>query len=260
MGPKKTHDVYVKEVEKIAPNIKVIGTYIGAHTKIKHRCLICDYEWDAQPTNILQGYGCPRCAGNLKLNIETYRKLLAQIHPNIEIMNEYIDDRTKIKCKCLICGHDWERNQYYLLRSKGCPKCAHTGDSYMQRFIYYSFAEVYNNVLYRDTTLIGMELDIVIPDIKLAIEPGGWYWHKNRVDKDLEKRDKVIAKGYNIITIYDVFDELEKPYEDCMVFEKDLHEDDKRNGKLLENLVKDLFKQLGIEQEVDFDKVREECK
>ena len=59
---------------------------------------------------------------------------------------------------------------------------------------------------------------------------------------------------------YDSFKELEKPYEDCITFDIDLHKDDQRGGKLLENFVKDLFKQLDIEQEVDFDKVREECK
>lgn len=256
----RSHEDYVKELQNINQNIVPLEKYKGNNTKIKHRCLICGFEWDVQPANLLCGHGCPRCSGKEHYTTESFKEKLKEINPNIEVIGEYVNNRTKIKCRCLIDGYEWNAKPAHLLHGGGCHMCVKAGESYMQRFIYYSFKQVYNNVLYRSYALIGMELDIIIPDIKLALEPGSWYWHKDKTERDLEKRRKAIAKGYNIITIYDNFKELEKPYEDCITFDKDLHEDDKHGGKLLENYVKDLFRQLGIEQEVDFDKVREECK
>lgn len=57
----KTHSQYVLEVEKLNPNIEVIDEYAGCETPILHRCRIDGYKWNARPSNILQGQGCPKC-------------------------------------------------------------------------------------------------------------------------------------------------------------------------------------------------------
>ena len=57
----KTHEQYINELKNINPNIKVIEKYIGANTPILHKCLIDGYEWYVKPSNILSGYGCPKC-------------------------------------------------------------------------------------------------------------------------------------------------------------------------------------------------------
>lgn len=57
----KTHEQYVEEVEKVNPNIIVLGVYINANTPILHKCLIDGNEWYIAPANALFGYGCPSC-------------------------------------------------------------------------------------------------------------------------------------------------------------------------------------------------------
>ena len=47
------------------------------------------------------------------------------INNNIEFLSEYEKDNIKIKCKCKICGHEWESTPSNLLRGKGCSKCHH---------------------------------------------------------------------------------------------------------------------------------------
>ena len=42
---------------------------------------------------------------------------------NIEILGEYVNNATKIKCKCKIDGHEWEVKPNDLLNNHGCPKC-----------------------------------------------------------------------------------------------------------------------------------------
>ena len=74
MSKKKSHQQYVDEVKIINPNIDVIEHYIGSKTLILHKCKKDGYEWKAKPTNILNGTGCPMCAGNIQKTHDQYIK------------------------------------------------------------------------------------------------------------------------------------------------------------------------------------------
>lgn len=47
-----------------------------------------------------------------------------EINPNIEILGEYINAKTKILCRCKIDGCEWMADPDHLLRGHGCPVCA----------------------------------------------------------------------------------------------------------------------------------------
>lgn len=57
------------------------------------------------------------------------------------------------------------------------------------------------------TILGGMELDMVLPDIKLAIEYDGLYWHSVQQGKDenyhLDKTKRCLEKGYQLFHIFE---------------------------------------------------------
>lgn len=57
----KTHEQYIKEVNKINPDIEIVGCYIDIKTPILHKCKIDGYVWNVVPHSILCGYGCPQC-------------------------------------------------------------------------------------------------------------------------------------------------------------------------------------------------------
>lgn len=57
----KTHEEYIDQLYQINPNIVPLEPYIGASTKILHKCLKCNYEWDVMPTQLLRKHGCPKC-------------------------------------------------------------------------------------------------------------------------------------------------------------------------------------------------------
>lgn len=121
---KKTHDEYVKEVYQINPDIEVIGMYIGANTKILHRCKIDGYEWFVKPNAILHGTGCPMCYGNVRKNHDIYIDELLKINPNIEIVGHYINCKTAILHRCKIDGYEWYATPSNMLSGKGCPVCS----------------------------------------------------------------------------------------------------------------------------------------
>lgn len=124
MGKKKTHDEYVAEVFEINPNIEVVGIYINAKLPITHRCNIDDYEWDASPDHILRGRGCPKCANNIKKIHDAFALELSIINDNIEVIGKYINNKTKILCKCKLDGFEWYAYPDNLLHGHGCPKCS----------------------------------------------------------------------------------------------------------------------------------------
>ena len=60
-GMYKTTEEFINELKKINDNIEVIGEYISSSKKIKCRCKIDGYEWEARPNSLLSGRGCPKC-------------------------------------------------------------------------------------------------------------------------------------------------------------------------------------------------------
>lgn len=120
----KTHEEYVGELEIVNKNIKVIGTYKGANIPILHKCLIDNFEWNAQPLNILSGKGCPKCANNFRRTQEEYIRQLSVINPNIEVIGEYKNIHTRILHKCKTHGIQWNTSPSSVLQGSGCIQCS----------------------------------------------------------------------------------------------------------------------------------------
>lgn len=130
MSKKKTHSEYIVEAQLIASNIEVLGQYMGACIKIKHRCKECGCEWDTTPSSILSGRGCPECAKyqRIKGKTKTHEQYVAEvalINPDIEIIGQYIYSDSKIEVKCKLCEHKWFARAADVLRGHGCPECSH---------------------------------------------------------------------------------------------------------------------------------------
>lgn len=118
-----THEKYVERVQKINPDVEVLEEYIGSQKKILHKCKIDGYEWYTQPSNILNGKGCPKCYGNIQKSHQRYVEEVALINPNVEVIGVYINNKTKILHKCKIDGYEWLSSPNHILKGRGCPKC-----------------------------------------------------------------------------------------------------------------------------------------
>ena len=119
----KSHEDFVLEINQINSDIEILDKYINNHTKIKVRCLIDDNEWDVRPASLLKGYGCPKCSNRYKRSHEEFIEEISSINKNIEILGRYINNKTKLKCRCLIDGNEWDAIPSGLLQGQGCPKC-----------------------------------------------------------------------------------------------------------------------------------------
>ena len=226
---RKTHEEFINEMKTINPSLIVIGTYANCSTKIEVKCLKCNHVWKAVPNSLIQGHGCPACANNQKKTHQRFVSEMQAYNPYIEILGEYKTATTPLKVKCAICGNEWLSKPNRLLNGAQCQNCTKPHTSFMEQFMLISFQDAIGeeSVESRNTSAIGLELDIYVPNYKLAIEPGTWLYHKNKVGaRDLDKRKKCREVGIRLVTVYDTYPAGKKPpYEsDCYVFNGFLNE------------------------------------
>lgn len=123
---KKSHIEYISELSVVNNDIIVVGEYINARTPIEHMCKIDGFVWMAQPTSVLSGCGCPKCAGNIKKSHEEYLREVQTINSDIEVIDGYINANTPIKHRCKLDGFIWSVSPYSIINGCGCPQCNET--------------------------------------------------------------------------------------------------------------------------------------
>ena len=58
---RKAHEEFVLEIQKLNSDIIINSTYRSAKFKVQCACQVCGNNWEATPSNLLSGFGCPVC-------------------------------------------------------------------------------------------------------------------------------------------------------------------------------------------------------
>lgn len=76
------------------------------------------------PGHMIRNKGkCQYCCG-YKRTTDEFKSIVKKINPNITILSEYVDSRTKVLCKCNIDGYKWYSIPSNMLHGKSkCPIC-----------------------------------------------------------------------------------------------------------------------------------------
>jgi len=187
--------------------------YRNMHTKV---CIIDPIygEFWQEPAVHLKGCGHPKRA--IEKNAERsrytndkFKELCRMAHPDYILDKvEYVASQEKV---CVICP---KHGEFYacpdaLLQGKGCPKCG----NHLSRFedeLYGILCDKLgtDNVIKGDKTVLdGMELDIYVPKLNIAIELNGLRWHCEKYKKDknyhLSKTNRCNEKGVKLIHIFE---------------------------------------------------------
>ena len=128
MKKRKTQEEFEQELSLVLPNIKVLGKYININTKIRFKCLIHDFEFDAFPQNMLRGHGCKKCGNEKQSKTQTkshdkFVEELKNINPNIYVIGKYINMDTKLLVKCTVDGYEWNADPRKLMKGCKCSVC-----------------------------------------------------------------------------------------------------------------------------------------
>lgn len=213
-----THEDFIERMNNVNPNIEILGRYTNSKGRVDARCKVCNYTWNVIAGNLLSGAGCPSCAGNLKKTNEQFLEELKNSNPNIEALEEYNGANNKIKFRCKTCGNEWDSTPHRILSGGGCPECNTSRHSFFEHALLYALRQALgeDKVLSRYRRSIGFELDVYIPSLNIAFEPGEWFYHKNVVDRDLDKFIFSSTARIDLTIIYCGYDEDEKPPFDCI--------------------------------------------
>ena len=128
-GRRKTPNEYKAQLKGtgIWDRLRPIENYITNYTKIDHQCRKCGNIWQAEPTNILIGRGCPKCSGRHRYTPKEYAERVHEIHGNLVApIEDYVNTGTPIQHQCNK-GHTWSTAPTHILHLRtGCPTCNDT--------------------------------------------------------------------------------------------------------------------------------------
>lgn len=248
---KKSHEQFVSELKTINPAIEVLGSYSGNREKLTLHCLKCGNIWRSTPHGLLRGHGCPKCGYKKQRDAqrrthEQFLEDLKKVNPDIELIDKYVNNHTRVHFRCTVCNRVWETVPNSVLSGHGCPSCARSSTSFFEQVILQAFQLCLgeNAVITRDKSAIGMELDVYIPELHTAFEPGSWRWHQNKRLCDKQKREKCKEKGIRLITVYTDYKLEEPPFnEDCYVYPGNLGIS---NWKDTQNMTSSILKRYGL--------------
>lgn len=222
MGARLTTKEFITVCKKVHKGLYRYNKtfYTLAHNYVTINCPIHG-EFEQKASVHKNGHGCKVCKNiengkNRRFDIGLIQNKIDNINGvgkyKILKHSEYINRDSDISVGCLQCGKVirksarlwWECNY-------SCPKC------YPRRLEYVSDLEKsilrYIKLIYKediiqsDREIISpYELDIVLPDIKLAIEVNGTYWHSDKikgVDYHYNKTATVQGQGYSLFYIWE---------------------------------------------------------
>ena len=184
-----THEQFVSMMAEKNPDVEVTGRYCNSSTKIKVRCKKCNYEWEQTPNNLSTKLsGCPNCrydkvALKLKKAQEDFIKELVEVHPTIELVGEYKNNKTRTKFRCAVCGCEWLTDPHSVVNGQqsGCPHCKKSkGENAIKDFlkenkIQFETQKAFQNCKHKRL----LKFDFYLPDYNLCIEYQGAQHYKS---------------------------------------------------------------------------------
>lgn len=204
-GNKKLDFEYVKsQFEKEGYEL-LSNSYKNAHSKLKYKCpkghrhSITWSDWNT-------GVRCPYCSGKVRHTLK-YIKNVFETEGYTLLTKKYINGKQKLNYICpnghehSITWNNWQQGQR-------CPYCLSCWTSKGEKEVVNFLKGLGFGIIENDRTIIQpYELDIVIPEKKIAIEYCGLYWHSELSGKDKNyhknKLDMCSAVGYRLITIFE---------------------------------------------------------
>lgn len=178
---------------------------------------ICKYghEFISTPNNRTHGRGCPYCSNNKIL--VGYNDLKSRF-PNIAAEWDYEKNinlnpedvfptsKKQVWWKCHVCGTSYTSSIGHRTQGTACPNCAaRDKTSFSEQVIFYYVSQVYPDAVNRYKGLFenGMEIDVFIPSLDIAIEYDGIAWHSDAsaICRDSRKYQLCKDAGVQLIRI-----------------------------------------------------------
>lgn len=120
MSRRLTTEEVKRRLKVLSPSLKIMGEYKAWYSPLKCKCS-CGHKWTTTWGDLVEGKKCPECLQRSRLqDVDYIAKVLRS--RKIKMLGEYRGAHSPLKCKCLVCRHEWSP-VWNNLRGHGCPKC-----------------------------------------------------------------------------------------------------------------------------------------
>lgn len=179
----------------------------GNGTKVWWKC-IQGHSWQAIISHRSKGSGCPYCAGRLvsqTYNLQVINPALSkewnyEKNDGLTPSDVLPNSNKKAWWRCSK-GHEWQSVIANRNKGIGCPICKKERNTSFPEYAIFFYLYNYGLNPIHSYKEHGYELDIYIPNKKIAIEYDGYFWHKNKVTKDIEKNSLCARDGIKLYRI-----------------------------------------------------------
>ena len=213
------------------------------------------HEWQSTVANRNNGNGCPYCLGRYAVkgenDLQTVNPALAKewnYEKNDDLKPEEFtaNSNKDVWWKCSK-GHVWHASIANRSKGNGCPVCnSERKTSFPEYALAYYLKRSGLDVVHSYRAK-GYELDIYVPSLKIAIEYDGYYWHKNRMRKDIEKNYKCKKDGIKLYRLREGLPPLNDSSIDYIV-----QENQKNLSKVLEAVLSEIIGDcISVDMETD---------
>ena len=202
-------------------NVGIDPANVPVRSMMKYwfRCPECGHsQWTSPFNKTLHRKvgGCRACNGQTVCNYDAGNSF-GKVYPNLVQYWDFEKNRDtpldvtsgsakKRWFKCRTCGVSHEVPVYVFPMLEGCAKCRLIASTSFGEFaVAYYIKKCGHDVIHNDRVLLdGLELDIVVPDMKIAIEYDGYFWHSNKEERDIEKHRRCNQLGYKLFRVVEL--------------------------------------------------------
>lgn len=187
--------------------------WVNMETPVTIICNTCGDIFTQIPSHHVRGFGCRNCCGTKPHTQETFIEKVKEKHGDDAFLFDklhYTSIRNEIILICNKCKKEFPTTPRRVLQGHGCPYCARRVskneealNTYLQEYLNLE-TEQRKRKWHSDFS--NHELDIYIPELMVAIEYNGDFWHgtANHPDPKNHQQQKMLRAlevGINVITI-----------------------------------------------------------
>lgn len=209
-----TKEVKTQVLEALSKkDLILLEDYSSTYSKVLAQKITCGHEFKVDISSLIYKdcyTDCPICQNNTLKPTEEVLGIL-DIN-NLELVGAYLGSKFPITVRNKLCNHEYTipfpSNLFYNNKGGVCKICYPTSSKEEIEVLSFIQEEYKGWVINNDRKMLeGKELDIVLPDLGIAIEYNGSYWHRETSARDklyhLGKLEKVLEYEYALVTITD---------------------------------------------------------
>lgn len=131
----KTQDEFINDVyAKYGDQFSVIGKYVRSTTRVRIKCNVCGYTFDAMPNTLLargRGYKCKKC---LMSNPNYANEVYKEYNGKFSVLSSYKGCDTPVLYRCNVHNKEFKMKPTSFRRSNfKCPVCKYNHATEKQR-------------------------------------------------------------------------------------------------------------------------------